>query len=212
VNTSKPAYIILFMLAVCVVFGAALATVQQVTADALAKNERYFKNRALAKAFLLEVDGQSPTAYETAIGRFLEKGRLPDGPRAWEVFATRPPLERRVGFVFSGNGFWGPIKGILVLSPDLKTVTNLQILEHQETPGLGARIEEAWFTDQFKGLEVGWEQPMDKRIIIGASSDPKARNRVDAVTGASQTSMALMKSLNTQLDRFRAAYSKGQGG
>ena len=89
---------------------------------------------------------------------------------------------------------------------------NIQFLEQKETPGLGARIEEPWFTDQFKGLTIAWDKPVEERVIIGASADPKAKNRVDAITGASQTSLALMKSLNRELERFRKVYVKHQMG
>ena len=104
--------------------------------------------------------------------------------------------------------FWGPIKGIVVLSADLKTMVNIQFLEQEETPGLGARIEEPWFTDQFKQLEIGWEQSPDTRVVIGGVSGHKLKNRVDAITGATQTCMALMGSLNRELGLFRQAYAK----
>jgi Na+-transporting NADH:ubiquinone oxidoreductase subunit C len=86
-------------------------------------------------------------------------------------------------------------------------MVNIQFLEHQETPGLGARIEEPWFTDQFKGLEIGWNELPARRVIIGGVADPTTKNRVDAITGASQTSIALMKSLNAELESFRKAYT-----
>jgi Na+-transporting NADH:ubiquinone oxidoreductase subunit C len=158
----------------------------------VAKNETLHRNRTLSRAFLLDVTGDSAEAYQQAIDRSLEVRELVVAGRSLEVFATRSPREQLVGFRFSGLGFWGPITGIAVFSDNLQTMVNIQFLEHQETPGLGGRIEEPWFTDQFKGLKIAWNK------------EP----RVDAITGASQTSMALMKSLNTELALFQKAYNE----
>lgn len=207
-NKSSPVYVLLFVMAVSVVFGIGLAGVHHATLDTLAKNEKLHKNRAISRAFLLDVTGDSAEVYQEAIDRFLEIQKMTAAGRSLEVFTTRAPRQRRVGFRFSGLGFWGPITGIAVFSDDLQTMVNIQFLEHQETPGLGGRIEEPWFTDQFKGLKIAWNKAPDESIIIGGTADPKATNRVDAITGASQTSMALMKSLNTELALFKKAYDE----
>jgi Na+-transporting NADH:ubiquinone oxidoreductase subunit C len=206
-NKSSPTYVLAFMLTISVVFGIGLSAAHHFTQDILAKNAALHKNRALSHAFMLDVAGDSPEAFETAIERAIKIEEISYQDRTFEFYATKGPGPRRAGFLFSGLGAWGPVTGIAVLSQDLQTMVNIQFLEHQETPGLGARIEEAWFTDQFKGLEIGWEKPPDRRIIIGATADPDAKNRVDAITGATQTSMALMKSLNAELASFKKAYA-----
>jgi len=206
-NKSSVAYVVLFMLGVSVVAGIALSVVHYVTLDTLAKNERFHKNRIVSSAFMLDVEGDSPEAFEKTVDRFVDIKRLVHDGRTWEMYTTTASQDPRVGFLFSGVGFWGSITGILVLSPDLKTISNIRFLEHQETPGLGARIEEPWFTTQFKGLHIAWDKPSERRIVIGGTADSAVENRVDAITGATQTSMALMKSLNTELEAFRKAYS-----
>ncbi len=206
-NKSSPIYVLLFMMAISVTFGVGLSAVHHATLDTLAKNETLNKNRTLSHAFLLEVAEDSPEAFQEAVDHFITIEKIANKGRTLEVFTTKAPMQNRVGFIFTGYGFWGPIKGIAVFSEDLQTMVNIQFLEHEETPGLGARIEEAWFTDQFKGLRVAWNEPPAGRIIIGGPADPDAKNRVDAITGASQTSIALMKSLNAELESFRRAYT-----
>ena len=44
---------------------------------------------------------------------------------------------------------------------------------------------------------------MAGRIVVGASPDPNAKNRVDGITGATQTSMALMNFMNQELELIR---------
>lgn len=57
------------------------------------------------------------------------------------------------GFVATGNGYGGEIS-ILVGLEDATTIKGIIILSNQETPGLGARIVEPVFTDQFIGLNI----------------------------------------------------------
>jgi Na+-transporting NADH:ubiquinone oxidoreductase subunit C len=200
------------MVGISVTFGIALAAVHHATTEILAQNERFYKNRVLSRAFMLEVEEDAPSAYEDAIDRYLTKSHVTYAGRTWEVFKTKSPMEQRSGFIFIATGFWGPIIGVAVVSEDFSTIQNIQFLEHEETPGLGGRIEEPWFTDQFKGLKIAWDQPPGQRIVIGPSTDATVNNRVDAITGASQTSMALMKSLNAELALYREALSGKDAG
>ncbi len=200
---TSPAYILGFMIIICTVFGAAISFVHYVTLDMLEKNERLHKNRMICRAFRLPVAGVSADAYQKAIDAAISYQQLTHRGRVWQIYTRKDTGE--IGFVFSGQGVWDRITGILVLSSDLSKIANIQFLEHKETPGLGGRIEEAWFTDQFQRVIIAWEQPVDKRIIVGVARDPKAKNRVDAVTGATQTSMAVMKFLNSELEAFKQA-------
>lgn len=187
------------MAAICLVFGTGISIVNYATQGLLARNEAKHRNRILSRAFELDVEGTSAEAYQQAVDQHLVASDI--AGRA--VYRRIPPGRESIGFDFGGMGFWGPIEGIIVLTPDLQQVLNIQFYEHQETPGLGARIEETWFTDQFKGLRVDWDHPRGSLIVVGASPDPAPQNRVDAITGATQTSMALGRFLNDELARIR---------
>lgn len=200
---TSPAYILGFMILVCTVFGTAISSVHYVTLDTLKKNEKLHRNRIICRAFHLPVTEMSADAFQRAIDSNLIHEQIDYGGRTWDVY--REKNTGNIGFVFTGTGFWDLIMGIVVLSPDMSKIMNIQFLDHKETPGLGARIEEGWFTAQFKGIPIAWEQPVDKRIIIGTAPDPEAKNRVDAITGATQTSLALMRFLNGELELFRNA-------
>ncbi|HRT05865.1 MAG TPA: FMN-binding protein [Kiritimatiellia bacterium] len=202
-NKKSPAYVLAFMAAICLVFGTGISVVNYATQGLLAKNAAMHRNRVLCRAFQLDVAGASAEAYQQAVDAALRATTA--GGRA--VYECVAPGKEGVGFVAGGMGFWDRIDVVVVLSPDLQNVLNVQVLEQKETPGLGARIEEPWFTDQFKGLSVAWEAPPERRVLVGANPAPNAANEVDAITGATQTSMALMRFLNDELAAFRAAYS-----
>jgi Na+-transporting NADH:ubiquinone oxidoreductase subunit C len=199
VNKKSPAYVLAFMAAICVVFGTGIAVVNYATQGLLAKNAAMHRNRVLCAAFALDVDGTSADAYQRAVDANLAASVV-DGRN---VYRQTTPGSDAVGFQFGGMGFWDRIDGIVVMTTDLQTVLNVQFLDQKETPGLGARIEEKWFTDQFKGLRVDWSNPNGNFLVVGNSPVPDAKNRVDAITGATQTSMALGRFLNEELAVIR---------
>ena len=202
-NKKSPVYVLSFMAAICLVFGTGISVVNYATQGLLARNAAMHRNRVLCRAFQLDVAGASAEAYQQAVDAALRTSAV-GGRTVYECVA---PGKESVGFVAGGMGFWDRIDVVVVLAPDLRKILNVQVLDQKETPGLGARIEEAWFTDQFKGLSVAWEAPAESRILVGANPAPNAANEVDAITGATQTSMALMRFLNDELAAFRAAYS-----
>lgn len=203
-NKKSAAYIIGFMIVICMVFGAGVSVVYNATRDMLEKNKKFHRNRIICQAFLLRVSDDSAKAYAEAISKHIEIKSITDGNRIRNVYRRIDPENPEVGFDFGGMGFWDRIDGIIVFTQNLEKIINIQFFDHKETPGLGARIEEKWFTDQFKGVRIAWNKDVPDRVIIGRATGAKADNRVDAITGATQTSMALKRFLNAELERIRA--------
>ena len=90
---------------------------------------------------------------------------------------------RAVATLFAGKGLWGPIKGILALEPDRRTVRRITIYEQEETPGLGGEIATRGFTQQFDG-----------RNIVSPTGEPGLA--VQAISGATMTSQRVKDMLN----------------
>jgi electron transport complex protein RnfG len=55
--------------------------------------------------------------------------------------------------VVAPNGYGGEIEFLVGVDPD-GVITGIVVLKHLETPGLGAKIEDAAFLDQFKGTSL----------------------------------------------------------
>ena len=88
-----------------------------------------------------------------------------------------------VAVLFAGRGLWGPIKGILALEPDRRTVRRITFYEQEETPGLGGEIATRGFTQQFDG-----------RNIVSPTGEPGLA--VQAISGATMTSQRVKDMLN----------------
>ncbi|MGA1847058.1 RnfABCDGE type electron transport complex subunit G [Deferribacter abyssi] len=53
----------------------------------------------------------------------------------------------------SEKGYGGSI--VVLIGVDINgKISGIEILKHAETPGLGSKIEEKWFKDEFKGLTL----------------------------------------------------------
>jgi len=105
-------------------------------------------------------------------------------------------------FEFEGRGLWGMIKGVLTLRPDLETIENVNIVSQEETPGLGGRISEKAFLDTFRNKKVLPE------IILALRQKATKINEIDAISGASISSDALVKIINEHVKKFRMIMEK----
>lgn len=71
---------------------------------------------------------------------------------------------------------------------DGKTVTGINIMEHEETPGLGANAD----TDEFKSRLKNKKAPLELSSSAGENKD----NTFDAITGATKTSNGIKNGVN----------------
>jgi Na+-transporting NADH:ubiquinone oxidoreductase subunit C len=104
-------------------------------------------------------------------------------------------------FEFQGRGLWGLIKGVVSLKPDLETIKSIKIIFQEETPGLGGRITEASFLKQFENKKVF------PQLNLTLRRKAEKNNEVDSISGASMTSMALVKMINETVKKLRQSLS-----
>jgi electron transport complex protein RnfG len=79
-----------------------------------------------------------------------------------------------------GKGFGGLI-GVMVGVNKEGSLLDIGITSHSETPGIGARVAEAFFTDRFKGLTTAGQV------------------KVDGISGATYSSAGVMAAVNQAL-------------
>jgi Na+-transporting NADH:ubiquinone oxidoreductase subunit C len=101
-----------------------------------------------------------------------------------------------------GPGFWGPIAGIVGVNPQATKILGIAFYKHSETPGLGGRITEDWFSDQFKDLALHPIEGDKKIFYLRPAGTSELPNELDAITGATNTSSAVEAFLNDELDYF----------
>jgi Na+-transporting NADH:ubiquinone oxidoreductase subunit C len=234
-NLKSPVYIIGFAGVVSAVFTAAVMALHVATAGQVSRNEQAFRQRAIVELFAEGLGVADPAALPAAEAASLVSAHArwrtltdPETGASVEVVTVYRDALPAVGDApqdgatalghavsYSGVGFWAPIEGLLGLSPDFKTITGLVVLKQSETPGLGGRITEPEFRRKFKDLKATLPEEGRKAVYIGGGKpsgpqDPRSGRNVDAITGATQTSLALERLLNASLARFhRAAAAAG---
>ena len=100
-----------------------------------------------------------------------------------------------------GYGLWDLMKGYFALDLDLNTVKGISFFEHKETPGLGARVDEAWFKDQYKGKKI-LENGELVSIKVAKGLAQGGDHEVDGISGATLTGDGINDFLLSDLSRY----------
>ena len=105
--------------------------------------------------------------------------------------------DRFLGYAFiaQGQGYQGKIKMLAVSDPRLTVLKGIEVIESVETPGLGAKIQEHPFKDQFSGLAVA--------PIECVKTTPQHPGQIKAITGATISSRAVVAILNRRIKELR---------
>jgi Na+-transporting NADH:ubiquinone oxidoreductase subunit C len=196
-NRQGIVYTILITFAISFVFLAVLSVTYIGSKTRIDRNEELKERRTVLNAFDLKVTGTEED-YENYESQITVSTVGDD-----RIYRTQTGGEIRHGILFSGAGLWGTITGVLAVNRDASRVVGLDIVSHNETPGLGGRIDESWFKEQFRGESLPEE---GIGVTRGGMGDPDHDNgRVDAITGATRTSDALEDMLNIAITGLRTA-------
>ena len=93
------------------------------------------------------------------------------------------------------NGFGGELKLLVGFAPDGK-ILGYTLLEHAETPGLGAKADK-WFQKGEKGDIIG-KSPAEPLAVS------KDGGQVDAITASTITSRAFLLAVNSAYNAYKA--------
>jgi Na+-transporting NADH:ubiquinone oxidoreductase subunit C len=161
-----------------------------VTKPKVELNERVFLQRSVLYAAGLEL----PPAPEQISALFEQRVEQKSGGGG-DYYLVRDPAGGTAGYVLisSGPGLWGEITAAVGFDVELEKLTGVDFLRQVETPGLGARISERWFREQFRGKKGPF-------TTVG-EGEPAAENQFDAITGATLTSNFVKDLLNAAVRR-----------
>lgn len=127
---------------------------------------------------LIPYEGKFLSAYGSAI----KAGEL-------HVFVAEVGGETKYVLPVTGRGLWGGLWGYIALNADKKTVFGTYFYHTSETAGLGARIGERWFQEQFNGKPLfAGDDTQNIALSVVKAGASKAETEVDGVTGATLTS------------------------
>ncbi len=164
---------VIVLTVICIISAVAISVTRQQTAPIIAHNEYVALMNTLERLMpeadtyeLIEVNG-----HEVYLG-----------VKAMDVYAAAVPGTR--------NGFWGQPVEVLVLVGSEGNIRDVIIHKHGETPGIGTKVDDEVFLDQFLG----------KTLIAGQRAF--SLDEVDIVSGATITSHAVSNGVLDALDLF----------
>jgi Na+-transporting NADH:ubiquinone oxidoreductase subunit C len=141
--------------------------------------------------------------------RFVERVSSPDEKSGSAYMLKEAGKNVAYALPISGQGFWAPIKGVIGIKADWKTITAIAFYEQNETPGLGAQITKDAFRSQFNGKVIS---STGNPLNVKPPSATLGISEVHAITGATQTSTRLEKIINEALKNWLSEITKTNGG
>ena len=190
----KTAYPVLYMFIITLILSAILILFGTVTRQRVKNNEQIAFERAVLQALPMKLPRRIGPAEVHDL--FITDVRKPDKTSAGAFSYSVADSLIAYALPLEGPGFWAPIKVVVGIGVDLKTITGIAFYEQNETPGLGGEIIKADFTEQFAGKKLADSTPYIRFLPPTAALDESS---VHAITGATQTSKRLGKFMNEQL-------------
>ena len=167
---------------ICVVAGGVLGVVYNATKDPIAAAETAKRTEAI-KNVLPEFNELKETKVKSAMEDI-------DIPFYLAYDADNNFIGAAVE-TFTNKGFSGNVSLMVGILAD-GTVNNISVLQHAETPGLGSKMTEASFKDQFN----------NKNAASFNFKVKKDGGDVDAITAATISSRAFCDAVNRALSTF----------
>lgn len=164
---------------ICIVVTLALSSANFLTENKIKALAQENQNKAMSK--LIEADS------------YNEKTAEIDGEKI--TYTTAENSDGIIGYIFTVdvNGYGGALSVMTAINTD-GTVAAIEILDaSNETPGLGQNVTKQDFYTQYSGVKSGVE-------VVKDGTGSADNNTVNAVTGATISSKAVTKSVNTALD------------
>jgi electron transport complex protein RnfG len=154
----------------------------------------YLFSAPLIEANMLEEERRS--IFDVVPGIESYEERMEGGVK---FFECKDASDVVVGYALpaQGNGYQGVIKLMVGLTPDLSEITGISVLEQVETPGLGGRISEQVFQEQFRGVKT------NPAVGYVKNQAPDRETDIQAVTGATISSRSVVTIINRNIEKFR---------
>jgi Na+-transporting NADH:ubiquinone oxidoreductase subunit C len=189
-KTKERIHTVAFMFAATLITVSAVSALHIATLDLVERNQDLFIRKAVLKAARIELPND-PAKISELYDEIVSP--VPDVPDCYMIGSETG----KCVFIRSGPGLWGEIKAVVCFDTQTDTLVGVTFTKQNETPGLGARIEESWFQEQFFGKK-------GVLSLVPEGSRSKETDKIDAITGATITSKAVRDIVNASTEEAKA--------
>lgn len=176
-------YIIIYASVMVIIVAFLLAFISSVLKPTQDANvERDKKNQILTSLNIVGLKGEAIDRQyaQTITDVQTEAG----GP----VYVAQVDDQTKYVLPVKGRGLWGGLWGYISIDEDKQHVFGTYFDHESETAGLGARIKERWFQEQFNGKPIFTDNTQQVALTVVKKGASKAETEIDGVTGATLTS------------------------
>ncbi|HNR79581.1 MAG TPA: FMN-binding protein [Mesotoga infera] len=190
-------YSVFFAFALTLVFTLILASINALATGTIEVNEKldFQKSLLYVFGFVQKDDKLSSKEIQELYGEKIVELR-------GEVDVYRAQVEGETGYAFTvqSPGLWGTITGLIAINASGTRMLGIDFVEHSETPGLGGRIDEKAFQQQFRNEKISSGPSGRIAVVSGQDTSSSEDSKVDAITGATRTSEAIQKLIDKAMN------------
>jgi len=198
-NTNRISDLFIFqawlVLLLATFFGATLAGIQLTLAPKIEANKL---NETIEKVpeLIFGADAAQALSEENQAIE-IDRQFIESGNKIYSVFQAKTDGQTD-GWVIkaSGQGYAGRIELLVGVDAKAETITGLFILDQKETPGLGNKIMEPAWRNQFNNKPT-------QQQMTAVKTKASASNEINAITGATISSKSVCGIINQCLDNLR---------
>ncbi|MBR7187763.1 MAG: RnfABCDGE type electron transport complex subunit D [Clostridia bacterium] len=196
---------VIVLTAITLIAGLALSGVYAMTKDTIDEQKRAANAASYGAVVPEAVNFESSGAIDKAIEDLNGQVYGSDFGRAYinEAYIAKDADGNTVGYAISAtssDGFDGNVSLAVGLNAE-GVLNGISFTELNETPGMGMRVDEPAFKDQFAGRSV-------TKFTLNKAGGSTEDDQIDSVSGASTTSGAVVNAVNAALDFFHS-FMKG---
>ena len=180
---------VLVLTGVAVIMGAILAWVNSVTSGPIEEQ----KEKALADGIKAVMTCNDLTVTNTeTVKQTDNKGK----ELTFVIYHIQDANQKDLGAAVESttDGFGGKLRVLVGFNPE-GTILGYTLLEHAETPGLGAKADN-WFQAEGKGSIIG-KTPSEPLVVS------KDGGQIDAITASTITSRAFLMAVNNAYNAYK---------
>ena len=201
------AYTLAYAAVLALLCASLLTAVGKLTADRREMNAEAEKARNVLEILQIPHDERASNEELLVFLKQSARTQTPQGGPTFHVY-EHPGHGRLLAVEFSGWGLWGPIRGLLCLKRDMKTIHAVLFYYHQETPGIGGKIAEDDFQNRFGGKVIDF----GGRGIDIVRGKAREAHEVDTISGATMTCEKVEAMLDRLVERIANARNQRDGG
>jgi len=180
-----------------------ISILSAINIEATRANAKEMYNKYVIDSKIISGKDLSAEAFDVDIKKEFRDKSISLSDRNYPLYICEKDQEKYYIIPVVGTGLWGPIWGFVALESDFRTIYGANFDHKAETPGLGAEIKYASYSDQYTGEMIsdtsGVFQPI---IVVKDGSGSGLNSKVDGITGGTITSKGVEEMTTRTLEVY----------